>query len=76
MENTINIGKIILPNLTQAGRWVTEHELFISQVYIGTNHSGSNFDRLAFKQMLRNINIESSAVSEGQKVEVKWLEMF
>ena len=43
---------------------------------LGTNHSGSNFDRLAFKQMLRNINIESSAVSEGQKVEVKWLEMF
>lgn len=67
---------MILPNLTQAERWVTEHELFISQVYIGTNHSGSNFDRLAFKQMLRNINIESSAVSEGQKVEVNWLEKF
>lgn len=62
-----------MPNLTQTERWVTEYKLFISQVY---NHSGSNFDCLAYKQMLRDINIESSTVSEGQKVEVKWLEMF
>ena len=37
-------------------QWAMQHELFISHFYIDANHSGSNFDRPAFKQMLTDIS--------------------
>lgn len=38
-------------------QWAAEHALPISHFYIDKNHSGSNFDRPAFKQMLEAIDI-------------------
>lgn len=37
-------------------QWAAEHELPISHFYIDANHSGSNFNRPAFKQMLADID--------------------
>lgn len=37
-------------------QWSAEHELPISHFYIDANHSGSNFDRPAFKQMLADVD--------------------
>lgn len=37
-------------------QWAAEHALPINHFYIGENHSGSNFDRPAFKQMLEDID--------------------
>lgn len=37
-------------------QWAAEHEIPISHFYIDANHSGSNFDRPAFKQMLADID--------------------
>ena len=37
-------------------QWVAEHALPINHFYIDENHSGSNFDRSAFKQMLEDID--------------------
>lgn len=36
-------------------QWAAEHEMLISHFYIDENHSGSNFNRPAFKQMLADI---------------------
>lgn len=36
-------------------QWAMQHELSISQFYIDTNYSGSNFERPAFQQMLADI---------------------
>lgn len=37
-------------------QWGAEHEMPINHFYIDANHSGSNFDRPAFKQMLEDID--------------------
>lgn len=37
-------------------QWAMQHELFISHFYIDANHSDSNFERPAFKQMLTDIS--------------------
>lgn len=37
-------------------QWAAEHEMPINHFYIDANHSGSNFDRPAFKQMLADID--------------------
>lgn len=37
-------------------QWAAEHEIPISHFYIDENHSGSNFNRPAFKQMLADID--------------------
>lgn len=37
-------------------QWAAEHEMPISDFYIDANHSSSNFDRPAFKQMLADID--------------------
>lgn len=37
-------------------QWAAEHEMPISHFYIDANHSGSNFNRPAFKQMLADID--------------------
>ena len=36
-------------------QWAAEHELPINHFYIDANHTGSNFDRPAYKQMLEDI---------------------
>lgn len=36
-------------------QWGAEHEMPINHFYIDANHSGSNFNRPAFKQMLADI---------------------
>ncbi len=36
-------------------QWAAEHEMPINHFYIDANHSGSNFSRPAFKQMLEDI---------------------
>ena len=37
-------------------QWAAEHELPINHFYIDANHTGSNFDRPAFRQMLADID--------------------
>lgn len=37
-------------------QWAAEHEMPINHFYIDANHSGSNFNRPAFKQMLADID--------------------
>lgn len=37
-------------------QWGAEHEMPIDHFYIDANHSGSNFNRPAFKQMLADID--------------------
>lgn len=37
-------------------QWAAQHEMPISHFYIDANHSGSNFDRPAFKQVLADID--------------------
>lgn len=37
-------------------QWAVEHEMPINHFYIDANHSGSNFKRPAFKQMLADID--------------------
>ena len=38
-------------------QWAAEHAPSISHFYIDENHSGSNSDRLSFKQILEGIDI-------------------